>query len=174
MPHALFRKQHVDVRELDLSEIVYSSNDPKHLPDPKLNYTPVPDEEALALLTDAFNRHPDKSAMMTELSKKSPFVALCLHRLIPSAQPDCNRVKFVGGLPQGMSCFAAPAKEGRSPDRYIYGHGNSTRRGFETDKLFRSFKEFVPHCYWIIVERNVAWNRPRFCYCKYCQLPFPQ
>lgn len=69
MPHALFRKQHVDVRELDLSTIVYSSNYPEHLPDPKLNYTPVPDEEALALLTDAFNRHPDKSAMMTELSE---------------------------------------------------------------------------------------------------------
>ncbi|KEQ74680.1 hypothetical protein M436DRAFT_71206 [Aureobasidium namibiae CBS 147.97] len=154
MPHALFRKQHLDVRELDLSTIVYSSNDPEHLPNPKLNYTPVPDDEALELLTEAFNRHPDKSAMMAEL--------------------NCNRVKFIGGLPQGMTCFAAPTKEGRSPDRYIYGHGNSSRRGFDTDKLFRSFREFVPHCYWIIVERNVAWNRPRFCYCKYCQLPFPQ
>jgi len=71
MPHALFRKQHLDVRELDLSTIVYSSNDPEHLPNPKLNYTPVPDEEALELLTEAFNRHPDRSAMMTELSKKS-------------------------------------------------------------------------------------------------------
>lgn len=73
MPHALFRKQHLDVREIDLSTIVYSSNDPDHRPDPKLNYTPVPDEETLALLTDAFNRHPDKSAMMTELSKTPPF-----------------------------------------------------------------------------------------------------
>jgi len=91
MPHALFRKQHLDVRELDLSTIVYSSNDPEHLPNPKLNYTPVPDEEALELLTEAFNRHPDRSAMMVKLSiqthSTNPMIAStdtqCLSRLQP-------------------------------------------------------------------------------------------
>jgi len=86
MPHALFRKQHLDVRELDLSTIVYSSNDPEHLPDPKLNYTPVPDDEALELLTEAFNRHPDRSAMMAELSKNFP----SKNPMIASTDTQCS------------------------------------------------------------------------------------
>ena len=86
MPHALFRKQHLDVRELDLSTIVYSSNDPEHLPNPKLNYTPIPNEEALELLTEAFNRHPDRSAMMAELSKNSPST----YPMIASTDTQCS------------------------------------------------------------------------------------
>lgn len=175
MPHVLFRKQHVAVREIDLSKINIITNDPKHRPDQSLNYTPVPDEDFLELLTNAFNHHPLASSMMLELSKKRLLtIPACDNQLIPGARTDCDRVKFVGGLPQGYACFAAPAKENRSADRYIYGHGHSYDKGYETDKLFRSLKEFVPHAYWIIVDQVVDGNRPRGCQCKYCTLPFPK
>ncbi|KAI4738388.1 hypothetical protein E4T50_11147 [Aureobasidium sp. EXF-12298] len=154
MPHVLFRKQHVAVREIDLSKINTITNDPRHRPKKRLKYTPVPDEEFLELFTNAFNNHPLASSMMLEL--------------------NCDRVQFVGGLPQGYACFAAPAKVGRSPDRYIFGHGHSKKNGYEANKQFRSFKEFVPHAYWIIVDQVVDGNRPRGCKCKYCSLPFPK
>jgi hypothetical protein len=175
MPHVLFRKQHVAVREIDLSKINTITNDPRHRPKKRLKYTPVPDEEFLELFTNAFNNHPLASSMMLELSKKR-LQTIPAHdiQLIPGVRTDCDRVQFVGGLPQGYACFAAPAKKDRSPDRYIFGHGHSKKNGYEANKQFRSFREFVPHAYWIIVDQVVDGNRPRGCKCKYCTLLFPK
>lgn len=69
MPHVLFHT-HVAVRELDLSEITSLESDPEHRPKASLNYTPIPDDDFLRLLTVAFNNHLLAPSMMLELSKK--------------------------------------------------------------------------------------------------------
>ncbi|KAG9959191.1 hypothetical protein KCU61_g7707, partial [Aureobasidium melanogenum] len=147
MPHVLFRT-HVAIRELDLSEITSLESDPGHRPKASLNYTPIPDADFLELLTVAFNNHPFASSMMLEL--------------------NCDRIRFVGGLPRGFAAFAAPSKPGRHTDRYIFGHHESKNNGYNTDKPFRSLASFVPHVYWIIVDQVAHRNGPRGCLCDVC------
>ncbi|KAI5196791.1 hypothetical protein E4T39_07608 [Aureobasidium subglaciale] len=148
MVHVLFRNNRVAVRDIDLSQITSLESDPEHRPTAKSNYTPVSDSVFLELLTTSFNNHVDAGIMMAEL--------------------NCDRVSFVGGLPRGFACFQAPIKDGRHPDRYIYGHHESTRNNFPNDKLFRSLTSFVPHVYWIICDQAVVGNLPRGCKCFLC------
>ncbi|KAG9663892.1 hypothetical protein KCU95_g7676, partial [Aureobasidium melanogenum] len=147
MPHVLFHT-HVAVRELDLSEITSLESDPEHRPKASLNYTPIPDDDFLRLLTVAFNNHSSAPSMMLEL--------------------NCNEIRFIGGLPRGFAAFAAPSKPDRHTDRYIFGHHESKNNGYKTDKPFRSLAVFVPHVYWIIVDQVTWGNLPRGCLCEVC------
>lgn len=87
---------------------------------------------------------------------------------MPAFRTDCNRIRFVGGLPRGFAAFAAPPKPGRNADRYIFGHHESETNGYKTNKVFRSLIQFVPHIYWIIVDQVVHGNGPRGCLCEVC------
>ncbi|KAI5211613.1 hypothetical protein AUEXF2481DRAFT_231861 [Aureobasidium subglaciale EXF-2481] len=147
MVHVLFRNKRVAVRDIDLSQITSLESDPQHRPSAKSKYIPVPDSVFLELLTSSFNNHETAGSMVAEL--------------------NCDRVRFVGGLPPGFACYEAPPKDGRH-DRYIYGHHESTRNSFHADKLFRSFSSFVPHVYWIICDQVVIGNLPRGCKCFHC------
>jgi hypothetical protein len=168
MPHVLF-PTHVATRELDLSEITSLESDPGHRPKASLNYTPIPDADFLELLTVAFNNHPSASSMMLELSKNDTRDRQTSKlRLMPGVRTDCDRIRFVGGLPRGFAAFAAPPKPGRNTDRYIFGHHESKNNGYNTDKSFRSLSSFVPHVYWIIVDQVTYRNLPRGCLCDVC------
>ncbi|KAG9943401.1 hypothetical protein KCU85_g8708, partial [Aureobasidium melanogenum] len=147
MPHVLF-PTHVAVRELDLSKIESLDSDPEHRPKAELNYTPIPDDDFLERLTVAFNKHRSAPSMMLEL--------------------NCDRIRFIGGLPRGFAAFAAPPKPGRNTDRYIFGHHENENAGFKYDKPFRSLTSFVPHVFWIIVDQIVQGNFPRGCLCDVC------
>lgn len=103
--------------------------------------------------------------------------------LIP--ETDCDRVKFVGGLPEGYQYVSKPRDLKRpfkpkkkdaevdgdekpkprktTPDKYIFGHPSPAAEPFD------SVSKFVLHAYWLIgYYEPHARSMDGICECKVC------
>lgn len=113
----------------------------------------------------------------------------CCGRLTPS--PDCDRVKFVGSLPEGYEFVSKPRdlkakrkaskKDGGKPgdnekketpqrthDKYLYGHPHPLASPFD------SVTKFVKHAYWLIGRYTDAYRDNDDCECKPCEESYSQ
>ncbi|KAH0362969.1 hypothetical protein KCU65_g7727, partial [Aureobasidium melanogenum] len=176
-PRHLFRPfpTYVEEREIDLSAL--NNSDFFHYenrckkPDMRV-CTKIDDQVLLDLLTTRFNE------WLKEARKKEKNGGSILAYSDVLEEMNCERVKFVGGLPEGYQYVSKPRELKRpfkpkknvgesdeendgendgdekpknrktTPDKYIYGHPHPKA------EPFNSVSNFVLHAYWLIGLRN--------------------
>jgi hypothetical protein len=202
----LFRPFHKYVKErvIDLSALNNSDcdkcGDECNKPDYEF-YTKLDDQVLLDLLTTRFNEwlvemrkvkssppHAEQSDALEDmstlgnLSKRLVEACSLIHRL------DCERVKFVGGLPKGYVFVSkerkppqGPPRQSKTqteadkkrkkkktaarkttPDKFIFSHPHPCATPFD------SVAKFVLHVYWML-GRHMAGSHNERCECSKCE-----